>query len=147
MEDGVGWGRGGEGGANNLTEIYIAQWEQSQFGRFQILVRVENWKRLLLEGIVNGWHLTLKVSPSFKSNMLIIYSFIKNEIHLEICGYHGDSSFKMSCQVANIDNPNRKDNTVVFNIFETKDYRVNINLDLECFKILITSFKNPHGSK
>ena len=35
-------GAGGGGGANNQTEIYIAQWEQSQFGRFQILVRVEN---------------------------------------------------------------------------------------------------------
>ena len=79
--------------------------------------------------------------------MLINYSFIKNKIHLEICGYHGDSSFKMSFQVANIDSPNRKDNAVFFNIFETKDYRVNINLDLECFKILITSFTNPHGSK
>ena len=37
----VCWGGGG-GGANNQTEIYISQWEQSQFGLFQILGRVEN---------------------------------------------------------------------------------------------------------
>ena len=46
-------------------------------------------------------------------------------------------SFKMSFQVANIENPNRKDNTVVFSIFEAKDYRVNIKPSLERFKTQI----------
>ena len=67
--------------------------------------------------------------------MLINYPFIKNEIHLKIGGDHSGASFKMSFQVANVVDPNRQDNTVVFNIFVTKDYRVNIKLALECFKI------------
>ena len=54
--------------------------------------------------------------------MLINYPFIKNEIHLKIGGDHGDGSLKTSFQVANVVNPNRKDNTVVFSIFEAKDY-------------------------
>ena len=69
--------------------------------------------------------------------MLINYPFIKNEIHLEIGGDHGGASFKMSFQVANVVNPNRKDNIVVFSIFEAKDYRANIKLALERFKIQI----------
>ena len=45
---------------------------------------------------------------------MINYPFIKNEIHIKIGGDHGVGSFKMSFQVANVENPNRKDNTVVF---------------------------------
>ena len=69
--------------------------------------------------------------------MIINYPFIKNEIHIIIGGDHGAGSFKMSFQVANVENPNRKDNTVVFSIFEAKDYRVNIKLALERFKTQI----------
>ena len=46
--------------------------------------------------------------------MIINYPFIKNEIHIKIDGDHGGGSFKMSFQIANVENPNRKDNTVVF---------------------------------
>ena len=46
--------------------------------------------------------------------MIINYPFIKNGIHIKIGGDHGVGSFKMSFQVANVENPNRKDNTVVF---------------------------------
>ena len=66
--------------------------------------------------------------------MIINYPFIKNEIHLKIGGDHGGTSFKTSFQVANVENPNRKNNTVVFSIFEAKDYCVNIKLALERFK-------------
>ena len=66
--------------------------------------------------------------------MIINYPFIKNEIHLKIGGDHGGASFKTSFQVANVENPNRKNNTVVFSIFEAKDYCVNIKLALERFK-------------
>ena len=45
--------------------------------------------------------------------MIISYPLIKNEIHIKIGGDHGGSSFKMSFQVAHVENPNRKDNTVV----------------------------------
>ena len=46
--------------------------------------------------------------------MIINYRFIKNEIHIKIGGDHGVGSFKMSFQVAHVENSNRKDNTVVF---------------------------------
>ena len=44
--------------------------------------------------------------------MIINYPFIRNEIHIKIGGDHGDGSFKMSFQVANVENPNRKDEYV-----------------------------------
>ena len=46
--------------------------------------------------------------------MIINCPFIKNEIHIKIGGDHGVGSFKMTFKVANVENPNRKDNTVVF---------------------------------
>ena len=58
--------------------------------------------------------ITFESFPFFRSNMIINYPFIKNEIHIIIGGDHGAGSFKMSLQVANVENPNRKDNTVVF---------------------------------
>ena len=70
--------------------------------------------------------------PFFRSNMTINYPLFRNEIHIKIGGDHGGGSFKISFQVAIVENPNQKDNTVVFSIFEAKDYR---------------SFKNGHGSK
>ena len=63
------------------------------------------------------------------------------EIHLKIGGDRGGGSFKVSFQVANVENPNRKVNTVVFSIFEAKDYRVNIKLALERFRIQIKQFQ------
>ena len=66
--------------------------------------------------------------------MIINYPFIKNEIHIIIGGDHGAGSFKMSLQVANVENPNRKDNTVVF---------VSISsLLLNALKLKLRSFKN-----
>ena len=73
--------------------------------------------------------------------MIINCQFIKMEIHLKIGGDRGGGSFKVSFQVANVENPNRKVNTVVFSIFEAKDYRVNIKLALERFRIQIKQFQ------
>ena len=58
----------------------------------------------------------------------------ENEIHIKIGGDHGDKSFKMSYQISNVRNPNRKDNSVVFSIFEAKDNRVNLRTCLERFR-------------
>ena len=69
--------------------------------------------------------------------MITNYPFIKNEINLKIVGDHGGGSFKMSCQVANVENPNQQSNTIVFSISEAKDYCVNITIALEHFKIQI----------
>ena len=58
---------------------------------------------------------------------------MKNEIHIKIGGDHGGKSFKMSYQICNTDKPNSKDNTVVFSLFEAKDYRSNLKLALTRF--------------
>lgn len=57
-----------------------------------------------------------------------------NEIHIKVCGDHGGGSFKASYEIVNVDKPNSKDNTVVFSIFEAKDYRSNLKIGLLRFK-------------
>ena len=81
---------------------------------------IEKW--LLLADNVDGWHLTLKVSPFLEAIWSSIAHSSKMEIHLKIGGDNGGESFKMSFKVANVENINWKDNTVVFSIFEAKDY-------------------------
>ena len=56
-----------------------------------------------------------------------------NEIHIKIGGDHGGGSFRMSYQIANVANPNSKDNTTVFSLFEAKDYRINLKSGLTRF--------------
>ena len=55
----------------------------------------------------------------FRNNMLVHHKFIQNnEIHMKIGGDHGGGSLKMSYQIANVQNSNSTDNTIVFSIFE-----------------------------
>ena len=64
-------------------------------------------------------------------NMMVQHIFIKNnEVHLKIGGDHGGGSFKMSLQIVNTNSPNSKVNTILFTIFEAKDYRVNLKVAL-----------------
>ena len=58
---------------------------------------------------------------------------MNNEIHVKIGGDHGGNSFKACYQVCNTTNPNSKDNTVIFSIFEAKDTRGNIRTGLRHF--------------
>ena len=51
-------------------------------------------------------------------------------VNLKIGGDHGDTSFKMCYQIANVKNPNKKENTLVFSIFEAKDNSTNLQLCL-----------------
>ena len=67
---------------------------------------------------------------------------MKYEIHIKIGGDHGGGSFKMSYQVANTTNPNSKDNTVVFSVFEAKDYRANLKVGLSRFKQQINELQS-----
>ena len=71
---------------------------------------------------------------------MLINSF-NDEVHIKVGGDHGGGSFKMSFQVANVVNPNSKENTVVFSVFEAKDYRINIKLSLERFKSQINELQ------
>ena len=58
----------------------------------------------------------------------------EKEIQIKIGGDYGRGSFKMTYQVANTLNPNSKENTIVFSIFEAKDYRINIKIAMSRFE-------------
>ena len=74
--------------------------------------------------------------------MLVQHSFIKdNEIRVKIGGDHGGSSFKLSYQISNVSHPNSTDNTVVFSIFEAKDYRNNVKIGLTRFQEQINALQ------
>ena len=74
--------------------------------------------------------------------MLIQHSFIKdNKTHVKIGGNHGGGSFKLSYQIANVSHPNSADNTVVFSIFEAKDYRINVKIELTRFQEQINTLQ------
>ena len=63
------------------------------------------------------------------------HNFIQNkEIHIKIGGDYGGGSFKMSYQIVNTINPNSSENTIVFNIFESKDLRANIKVAMARFE-------------
>ena len=69
--------------------------------------------------------------------MIIHYPQMKEEVHIKIGADHGGNSFKACYQVCNREAANNKDNTVVFSLFEAKDYRSNIRTGLEMFKTQI----------
>ena len=80
-------------------------------------------------------HVIAHLNSLKECNLLVAHSFIpEDEIHVKIGGDHGGGSFKMTYQVANVDNPNKLDNTVIFSIFEAKDSRANLRICLERFK-------------
>ena len=71
-------------------------------------------------------------SHYFRNNMLECYPQINGEVQVKIGGDHGGKSFKACYQVLNREHQNSKDNTVVFSLFETKDYglgRFNCQID------------------
>ena len=60
--------------------------------------------------------------------MLVQYSFTKgNAIHIKNGGGDGGGSFKLSYKITNVSHPNSP-NTVVFSIFEAKDYKSNVKI-------------------
>ncbi|XP_047146306.1 uncharacterized protein LOC124819131 [Hydra vulgaris] len=85
-------------------------------------------------------YISSEVSPAgrrkFNScNSLIHHEFIAHkEIHIKIGGDYGGGSLKMSYHILNTHNPNNKDNTIVSNIFEAKDYRINIKVAMARFQ-------------
>ena len=65
--------------------------------------------------------------------MLLFKENHSNEVHVKIGGDHGGGSFKMSYNIANVANPNSKDNVLVFSLFETKNYQINMKTGLSRF--------------
>ena len=77
--------------------------------------------------------------------MLTRHPFIsEDEIHVKIGGDHGDTSFKFCYQIANVSNPNSKENTVVFSIFEAKDTRPNLKTCLSRYKAQVNITAHKH---
>ena len=98
----------------------ISDWTAADFGKGGGLKNHYFWQTLSMDDLQLGKFLLL-----FRSNMLINYPFIKNEIHLKIGDHSGGSFCEMSFQVANV------------NI----SYCVNIKLSLERFKIQIRALR------
>ena len=79
-------------------------------------------------------HVLNRLSLLKSTRNLIHYPAMQDEIQIKIGGDHGDDSFKMGYQVANVKNPNRPSNTVVFSFFYGKDTRANLKTGLSRFK-------------
>ena len=80
-------------------------------------------------------HIIARLNQLQKCDLLVTHAFIHDdEMHIKIGGDHGGGSFKMSYQVANVNHPNKLENTVIFSIFEAKDSRANLHICLERFK-------------
>ena len=66
--------------------------------------------------------------------------FIPSEVFSKIGGDRGQGSFKMSFQITNTNNPNKPENTVLFNVMEAKDMKSNLILGLQRFKAQVDQF-------
>lgn len=103
----------GEGLIAELAPLTIKKAGQSRVSVIQV-----PW--VYLYNLVG--HVLRRLDDLREYDQLISYSFIpSNEIQIKIGGDHGQNSFKMGYQVANISHPNRKENTTIFSIFEAKD--------------------------
>ena len=64
----------------------------------------------------------------------LIFENPEDPVLVKIGGDHGGNSFKMTYQIVNVDKPNSKENTMVFCMFEAKDYRTNLEVALSMYK-------------
>ena len=76
----------------------------------------------------------LNLLDMLDENGLLLFESDIEDIHLKIGGDHGGNSFKMSFQIVNMKKPNSKENTMVFAMFEAKDYRSNLEIALNMYK-------------
>ena len=67
-----------------------------------------------------------------------------DEIHVKVGGDHGGKSFKACYEICNIENPNSRDNTIIFSLFEEKDHRLNLKTGLAPFKSQIDELQLAH---
>lgn len=83
--------------------------------------------------------------PTFVSNLLNQYqekekltwhnqTILDDEIWIKIGGDHGGDSFKLVLEVANIENPNSKENTFLIRMVECKDSNENLRKILDPVK-------------
>ena len=74
--------------------------------------------------------------------MLLFKEIHDDEVHMKIGGNHGGGSFKMSYQIANVADPDSKDNTLVFSLFQVKDYGIIMKTGLSRFAQEINELQN-----
>ena len=66
----------------------------------------------------------------------------EQEIWIKLGGDHGGGSFKLSFQIANVQQPNSTKNTVPFILFSAKDYISNLTTALKPFQDKILQLRN-----
>lgn len=76
----------------------------------------------------------LNLLDTLDENGILLFLNDSDDIHIKIGGDHGGDSFKMVFQVVNMKNPNSKENSMVFVMFEAKDYRSNLEIALGQYK-------------
>lgn len=64
-----------------------------------------------------------------------------NEVHIKLGGDAGGGSFKMAFQIANLEKPNSKTNTIVFSLFAAKDSWANLKTALLRYKDQVNILK------
>ena len=67
---------------------------------------------------------------------------MSEEIQVKIGGDHGGKSFKACYEICNTEKPNSKDNTIVYSLFEAKDYRSNLRAGLARFTSQVDELQN-----
>ena len=65
----------------------------------------------------------------------------EQEVHIKLGGDAGGGSFKMAFQIANLQHPHSKTNTVVFVMFHAKDTRTNLKTALMKYREQINILK------
>ena len=65
----------------------------------------------------------------------------EDEVHIKVGGDAGGASFKMAFQIANVQKPNSKTNTVVFAMFHAKDSWANLKTALLQYKQQVNILK------
>lgn len=67
--------------------------------------------------------------------LFLKHNFIKdNEVHVKISGDNDDGNIKLLYQIANVFYPNSTDNSVLFSIFEARDIKSNIKVEMTRFR-------------
>ena len=132
---------GSEKIARGVASKWVGKGLQNELAPFNSCVQ----GTVQIEVILKPWsymynvvaHVLHRLDELDEENLLVEHLFIpQSEIHVKI-GDHKDTSLKMSYQIANVKNPNGKDNTVVFSLFEVKDTRANLRCCLSRFKAQI----------
>ena len=84
---------------------------------------------------------TMLLDEYEEAGMLRWNDMPENEVWIKVGGDHGGDSFKISIQIANQNNPNSKDNTIVIACFQTKDNYTNLSKMAELCKLNIESLR------